>query len=389
MTSGESHGPALAGIISGLPSGLSVSVERINSDLARRQQGVGRSSRQEIETDTVKILSGLRHGLTIGSPIALVIENRDHENWRDVMSVEQSESNEGRAYPRPGHAGLAGMLKWDLDDARNVLERASGRSTAMTVAIGSICRQYLEEFGTYIGSRVLEFGEVVVTRELGFPPNRIDIGDDPSILLKWHELTDSQVQEMRELVDEARESGRTIGGIVQAVSAHVPPGLGTSVLTDERLDSRIAGAVMGIPGIKAVEIGAGTDLPYVESRNAHDRYAREENPDHEPWSGRLSNMAGGIEGGITNGEPVSVTAWMKPLSTIQPPHRSIERTSGKVVDVEKSERSDVSAVESVACVVEAVLAMELASAHIEEFGGSTISRVHESYKIFMDSINSG
>ncbi len=390
LTAGESHGPALVGILAGLPSGLEVSSERINAELFRRQQGIGRSPRQQIESDTIRILAGIRHGSTIGSPIAIMIENRDHANWVDEMSPQPIESpakTQRTAYPRPGHAGLAGMLKWGLDDARNVIERASGRSTAMTVALGAVCRQYLEHFGTYIGSRILEFGPVaLVDDEHIEPPTRIEIGDDPSGLLEWQEISGNQYSEIEEAVEKARDEGETLGGSVQAIAAHVPPGLGSCALPDERLDARLAAAVMGIPGIKAVEIGSGIEQAYMGGKAAHDEYAVADASFQSPWFARTSNLAGGLEGGITNGEPVCLTAWMKPLATIRPPHMSVHRGMKGPIMPEASERSDVAAVESVACVVEAVVALEIARAHRDKFGGDSMKEVEEAVSRFFESI---
>ena len=368
LTAGESHGPGLVGIITGLPAGLEIWPGRIDAELLRRQRGAGRSKRQQIERDTATIIAGVRHGKTIGSPVAILIENKDHQNWKEAMSSDpvEDESVFPPAYPRPGHADLAGMIKWGFDDARNVLERASGRSTAMTVALGAVCRTYLEQHGIYTGSRIIEYGGVrIFDIEESMVPTRAEIGDDPSMLTSLHELENEQQKKINEIVERARESGETLGGVVQAVSAHVPPGLGSCVLPDERLDSRIAAAAMGIPGVKAVELGAGMSQAGIGGKNAHDRFALSDDPSHEPWYGRLSNLAGGIEGGITNGEPVCVTAWMKPLATVNPPLPSIDTRAKEAIQPESSERSDVSAVESMGVVLEAVVALELARAHLD------------------------
>ncbi len=389
MTAGESHGQGLAGIISGLPAGCAISIERVNAELYKRQQGIGRSKRQEIERDTANFIAGIRHGVTIGSPIAVLIENKDHENWRDVMSVEPPEMGESEkqlAMPRPGHADLAGMLKWGLSDARNILERASGRSTAVEVALGAVCRQYLECFGCYIGGRIIKFGSYSLygADELT-PSTRADI-DDPESLLSYGKTTDEQRSMMEKVVDDARKSGDTVGGVIQVVAAHVVPGLGSCANADERLDSRLASAVMGIPGIKAMEIGSGIAQASLGGKETHDRYAREDDPDCKPWYGRSTNYAGGIEGGITNGEPIFLTAWMKPLATINPPNVSIDPGTKFSVTPESSERSDVAAVESVACVMEAVVAMELARSHLDKLGGDTMSEVEYAVEKYLESI---
>jgi len=390
MSAGESHGPALAGIISGIPAGLKISIDLINTQLSLRQDGAGRSQRQNIESDTVEILSGLRNGVTLGSPIALVIENLDHINWHDAMPVEESENFSPRKYkamPRPGHADLAGMLKWDTDDARNVLERASGRSTAITVALGSICRQMLTNFGIYLGSRIIEYGPELLVDDGDSPkvPTRADF-NDPALILALGTLTVEQMRKIEKVVSDARESGNTLGGVVQAVSVHIPPGLGSCMNPDERLDSRIAGAVMAIPGIKAVEIGAGMDQTYIGGKEAQDKFAIASDPFTRPWYSRETNFAGGIEGGITNGEPVCVKAWIKPLSTVDPPFASIDVNSKTPITPENTERSDVAVIEPVAVVIKAVLAMEIARAFLEKFGGDTMDEVTYSFERYMSKL---
>jgi len=391
LTAGESHGPALVGIIAGIPAGLEVWPGRVDAELLRRQQGVGRSERQSIERDMARFLAGIRHGRTIGSPIAILVENIDHQNWREEMSPEPVESpgrEARRAFPRPGHAGLAGILKWGLDDARNVLERASGRTTAVTVALGAICKQYLEHFDIFIGSRIIAFGPMRLV-ENDDPPTRIDIGDNAASLPNWCILSDEQLSMMKDLVESARTSGDTLGGVVQVVAAHVPAGLGSCALPDERLDSRLAAAALGVPGVKAVEIGAGIRQAGMGGKEAHDQYAIAEPAAQAPWYARSTNLAGGIEGGITNGEPVCVRAWMKPLSTVRPPSVSIDPVTRSPVMPETSERSDVAAVESVACVMEAVVALELARAHREKFGGDTMEEAGAAAERYAGSIKDG
>ena len=389
LTAGESHGPALVGIISGLPGGLEVSVDRVNQEVARRQQGAGRSSRQTIEHDQAAFLAGIRHGKTIGSPIAILIGNMDHENWREIMATQPPEPDSagGEAHrPRPGHVDLAGALKWELTDARNVIERASARSTAATVALGALCKQYLEHFGTFLGSRLISYGPARLVDETELPPTRNDIGENPVILLSYGALSDQQEAAINEAVRKARETGDTLGGVIQVIAAHVPPGLGSCALPDERMDSRLAAAVLGVPGIKAVEIGAGILQSSSVGREANDPFALGDDPFQKPWYGRSSNLAGGIEGGITNGEPVCLTAWMKPLATVYPPLETVDLRTGEPVFPESTERGDVAAVESAACVLESVLALELARAHIEKFGGDTLWAVEHAFNRYMDSL---
>ncbi|MCX6646505.1 MAG: chorismate synthase [bacterium] len=386
MTAGESHGPALVGIISGFPAGLEIDFDFINSELARRQQGIGRSERQQIESDRAEIITGVRSGVTIGSPIAIRIENRDFENWRDIMSVESVEYIKeiaGYTFPRSGHADLAGMLKWGLNDARNVLERASGRTTAMTVAIGAIAKLYLMKFGTYISNRLIEYGPELLVVDEDKPLSNRDIGDGQEWLQNFGKLNTEQVEKITRVVENAREAGDTVGGVIQVVAAAVPPGLGSIAMPDERLDARLAFAVMGVPGIKAVEIGAGMDQTYMGGKEAHDEYAIAHDPFAKKWYSRMTNLAGGIEGGISNGEPICVKAWMKPLSTVKPPLMSIDVSSRSAVQPPGGERSDVSAVESAAVVLEAVVALELAKAHREKFGGDSMGDVERAVEGYM------
>jgi len=387
ITAGESHGPALIGIISGLPAGLEISTGEVQSELARRQKGAGRSSRQKIESDRAEFVAGIRHGKTIGSPVAVIIRNVDHANWADTMAVEAepSDPSAARAFPRPGHADLAGMLKWGLDDARNVLERASGRTTAVTVALGALCRQYLRQFGTFLGCRLIRYGGECLIDFDKSSPTRSEI-EDPSRILDFRRLSDGQNARIENAVRVAREKGDTLGGVLQVVAAHLPPGLGSCALPDERLDYRLGAAILGVPGIKAMEIGEGISQASMGGREADDRFAVADDPTHEPWFGRESNLAGGIEGGMSNGEPVCITAWMKPLSTVHPPLKSVDPLTRRAVDVGAPERSDVSALESVACVIEAVVALELARAHLDKFSGDSLSDVKKAYESYTKTI---
>jgi chorismate synthase len=352
---------------------LEIDFSRINDMLARRQQGIGRSSRQRIEQDRAVFLSGIRQGVTTGAPIAVTIENRDFQNWRDVMSVEPIDNPEDRPLiPRPGHVDLAGALKWGLNDARNPAERASGRATAVTVALGALCIIYLERFGISIASRTLSIGDQTLVDD-SKPPTRSEIGDDVETWMKtFRALSDRQKTVMEKLVAEAREKGDTLGGSIQVIAAQVPPGLGSCALPDERLDSRLGAVTLAIPGIKAVEIGAGKSQAGMSGRTAHDQYAITKDGAHSPWFGRSSNLAGGIEGGIANGEPVCLTAWMKPPSTVSPPLGSIDLKTRKPISPENTVRGDVSAIESAGCVLEAEVALELARAHRDRYAGDTM-----------------
>ena len=391
LTAGESHGRALVGIISGLPAGLPISIDYINGQLLKRQQGFGRSDRQIIENDNAEIFSGIRHGETTGSPIAIIIENRDYENWRDVMSVElpdpdSKSQNLQPILPRPGHVDLAGALKWGLTDCRNASERASGRTTAMTVAIGALCLAYLMEFGTFIGSRIISYGKLIIENN-PVPPTREEIGNDPQNWIdNFGNISEKTELEIKKSIDEARKTGDTLGGSVRAVAAHVPPGLGSCSFPDERLDSNIAKAAMAIPGVKAVEIGSGIAQSLMTGKDAHDPYSINVDPLNITWFGRSSNLCGGIEGGISNGEPISVTVMIKPISTVNPPNPSIDLKTRKGVMPTGAVRSDICAVEPIACVLEAALAIELASAHRDKFAGDTFDEAKRAFDGFMKSI---
>jgi chorismate synthase len=336
-TAGESHGPALVAIVTGLPAGLRLEREAIASDLHRRRQGYGRSPRQKLEEDELEVLAGLRHGLTLGTPLALVIHNRDHASWEWGMSPWPpggEPSGKGATpvtLPRPGHADLAGTLKFGHDDVRNALERASARQTAIQVAAGAVAKALLAEIGGQVSGAVLEIGGE---------------RDD------WEAATDA-----------ARADRDTLGGVVEVVATGVPPGLGSYAEKADRLDAKLAAALMGIQAVKGVEIGDGFALARVRGSQAHDEI--------EPDRRRGTNRAGGIEAGITNGEPVVVRAAMKPLPTLMRPLRSVDLASGERGEA-LVERSDVQAVEALSVVAEAAVAWELARAAREKFGGDAL-----------------
>jgi chorismate synthase len=342
-TAGESHGPALVGILTGLPAGLSLDREAIDADLARRQQGYGRSQRQRIEQDRAEILAGLRHGRTLGTPLALVVANRDHENWRWGMSPWPPDGEpEGKGtkpvtLPRPGHADLAGTLKYGHEDVRNTLERASARQTAMTVAAGTVCKALLGEIGIEVAGSVAEMGDV----------------------------------------DAAKADRDTVGGVVEVRATGVPPGLGSYATKESRLDARLAAALMGIQAVKGVEIGAGFELARLRGSEAHDEIL--------PGLRRETNRAGGIEGGVSNGEEVVVRAAMKPLPTLMRPLRSVDLATGEAAEAHV-ERSDVAAVEALAVVAEAAVAFELARAAREKFGGDAMVDVLAAHRAYLERI---
>jgi chorismate synthase len=348
VTAGESHGPALVAIVSGLPAGLVLDRAAIDADLRRRQQGYGRSPRQQIETDEVVVYAGLRHGRTLGTPLALVVENRDHKNWTWGMSPwppedEPEQGSKGRepvTLPRPGHADLAGVLKYGLTDVRDALERASARHTAVVVAAGAVAKALLREIGIDVAGSV--------------------VGDD-----------------LEQRVDEARVARDTVGGIVEVRATGVPPGLGSYASRADRLDSRLAAALMGIQAVKGVEIGEGFALAGKRGSEAHDEISRDE---HGLF--RETNRAGGIEAGISNGEAIVVRAAMKPLPTLMRPLRSVDLSTGEPAEA-LVERSDTAAVEALAVVAEASVAFELARAAREKFGGDALADfvgAHQAYR---------
>ncbi len=339
VTAGESHGPALTAIVVGLPAGLRLEKEAIDSDLRRRQQGYGRSPRQKLESDEVEVLSGLRHGLTLGTPLTLLVRNRDHANWTWGMSPwapEGEPSGKGVkpvTLPRPGHADLAGVLKYGHEDVRNALERASARHTAVHVAAGAVAKALLRELGIEVAGRPVEIGG---------------------------ETTD---EGMRAATDAARKDRDTLGGIVEVVATGVPPGLGSYAEKRDRLDAQIAFALMGIQAVKAVEIGEGLALARRRGTDAHDEVY--------PGLERRTNHAGGIEAGMTNGEPIVVRAAMKPLPTLMRPLDSVDLETGEPAKA-LVERSDVQAVEALAVVAEAAVAFELARAALDKLGGDAM-----------------
>ncbi|HEX2433176.1 MAG TPA: chorismate synthase [Gaiellaceae bacterium] len=342
-TGGESHGPALAGIVTGLPAGLVLDREAIDADLARRQQGYGRSPRQQIEQDRIEVRGGLRHGRTLGTPLILVVQNRDHKNWHWGMSPWPPEGEpEGKGtkpvtLPRPGHADFAGALKFGHEDIRNTLERASARQTAITVAAGAVAKALLAEIGVDVAGSVLEMGDV----------------------------------------DEAKADRDTVGGVVEVRARGVPPGLGSYATKEERLDARLAAALMGIQAVKGVEIGEGFALAGMRGSQAHDEIL--------PGFRRETNRAGGIEGGVSNGEEIVVRAAMKPLPTLMRPLRSVDLVTGEPGEA-LVERSDTAAVEALSVVAEASVAFELARAAREKFGGDAIEDFVAAHRAYLDRI---
>jgi chorismate synthase len=381
LTAGESHGPGVIALIDGVPAGLAVSPAEIDADLRRRQLGYGRGGRQKIERDEVRITGGIRQGRTTGAPIALQILNRDAVNWERVMSVEPvAEPPDAVTRLRPGHADLAGALKFGHEDVRDVIERASARETAARVAVGAIARQLLRCVGTEIVSHVVSIGSASIADPLAltFEDVRAISMDTPL------HCSDANVeQRMIAEIDWARDAGDTMGGSFEVIAHDVPPGLGTYVQWDRKLDGRLAQALMSIPAIKAVGIGRGPAVADVPGSRVHDEIL----PDNlrardQPMPiKRPTNNAGGLEGGVTNGEDLRVTAYMKPISTLMKPLRSVDLAT-MTESPATVERSDVCAVPAAAVVGEAMVAFVLADAVMEKFGGDSVEELVANWEAF-------
>jgi chorismate synthase len=370
LTAGESHGPALTVVVDGLPAGIPVERAAVDADLRRRQGGYGRGGRMKIETDAVEILSGIRHGLTLGSPVTFVVRNRDHENWADVMSPDPQPdaARERRALkrPRPGHADLAGALKYGTEDLRNVLERASARETTMRVAGGALARALLRAVGVELRSHVLRIGNVVVADAIAW--DEIAGVDDDPVRCARPEPARAMVAE----IDRAKKQGDTLGGTFEVVARGLPPGLGAFAQWDRRLDGRLAQALMSIPAVKAVALGGGFSAGETPGSQFHDeiRY------DDDRGLHRPTNRAGGLEGGITNGEELRAQAVVKPIPTLVMPLGSIDLRT-KEAQQASVERSDTCVVPAAGVVGEAVVALVLADAVLEKFGGDSLAELQD------------
>ncbi len=379
-TAGESHGRALVAIVEGLPAGLEIDVAKINFELFRRQQGYGRGGRQKIEKDEVQILSGIRHGQTLGSPIALTIENRDFVHWQEVMSAEKLEIEPKNPRvvkrPRPGHADLAGGQKFGARDLRDILERASARETAARVACGAFAKQLLAQFGVEIKSHVIKLGSVP-EKCVEKTWEEISAIDELSPL---HCADKTVEKQMIDLIDKAKADGDTLGGIFEVVAKNPPIGLGSHTSWYEKLDGRIAQAFMSIQAVKAVEIGNGVENASLFGSKVHDEITFENNNFK-----RTSNRAGGLEGGITNGEELRVRGYLKPISTLKKPLRSIDIDT-KQEDLAAFERSDVTAVPAAGIIGEAMLAIVLANSMREKFGGDNLTEMKTNFENYQKSL---
>lgn len=375
LTAGESHGPCITSIIDGIPRGLEISAGQINEELKRRQEGYGRGGRMRIEKDQVSILSGVRNGCTTGAPITLHIENKDYKNWKEVMSVENTAQAELVTRPRPGHADLPGMLKFGLSDARDVMERASARETASRVAIGAIAKILIGKIGIRVMGRVLQIGNT--SAEISSDDiSSFEKARKSPVFCPSEAASDSMVSE----IDRAREEGDTLGGIFEVGAFGVIPGLGSYSQWDLRLDARLTFALMSIPAVKGVEIGSGFGLASLKGSEAHD----------EIYPGRKgiirkTNRAGGIEGGITNGETIILRAAMKPIPTLRKPLMTVDTEKMERALAHK-ERADICAVPSACIIGEAVVALTLADAALEKFGGDSIDEFMRNYEGYLKQI---
>jgi chorismate synthase len=392
LTAGESHGQALVTILEGMPAGLRIDFDAVTTELRRRQTGYGRGRRMAIESDRAQVLSGVRHGVTTGGPIGLLIPNKDWENWQRTMAVE-GEPAPGVAgvdrpvvtRPRPGHADLAGVVKYGHDDIRNVLERASARETAARVAVGAIARQLLRQLETHIGSHVFCIGSASLADPLAvtFADVR-SIGVDSPL----HCVDAEAERRMIAEIDTAREAGDTMGGAFEVIAHGVPPGLGSHVQWDRKLDGRLAQALMSIPAIKAVGIGRGPLVASLPGSRVHDEILPPAGGARTTTTGGLglarpTNNAGGLEGGITNGEDLRVTGYMKPIATLMKPLRSVDLAT-MAISPATIERSDVCAVPAAAVVGEAMVAIVLADAVTEKFGGDSLPELLDNWRAFRE-----
>ena len=378
-TAGESHGRGLVGILEGMPAGLPVSAERVNAELKRRMGGYGRGARMKIESDQIEWLAGVRAGETLGSPIAMLVWNRDWEHWQDVMAPEADVADRGAerrrqvTSPRPGHADLAGSLKYDRQDARDILERASARETVARVACGAVCKLLLEQFGIEIGSHVAELGGVAA-KYLSPLPSPLNEAADASPVRC---LDPDAEREMIARIDAAKAAGDTLGGVVEVVALGTPVGLGSHVSWDRKLDGRLAQALMSIPAVKGVELGLGFEAARRKGSEVHDEIL--------PGLARATNRAGGTEGGMTTGEPLVLRVAMKPISTLMSPLKTVDLKTGAPAQAQ-SERSDVTAVPAMGVIAEAMVALVLAQALLEKFGGDALSEVKRNVAGYMAQV---
>lgn len=375
LTAGESHGPALTAILEGLPSGLPIPMKFIEDELTRRRAGYGRGPRMKFEKDALEILSGVRGGKTLGSPLALVIRNTEWEKWAHVMTIEGDPGGRELTKPRPGHADLPGMLKYDFEDARNVLERASARETAARVAIGAVAKALLSQLGIDILSHVVAIGAASISADVPLPrPDDLETVDTSPVRC----FDAAAGEEMVAEIEKAGAEGDSLGGVVEILAYGLPPGLGSHVHWDRKLDGRLGGALMSVPAIKAVEIGDGWAVARERGSVSHDEI--------EVGLTRSSDRAGGTEGGMSIGGSLRVRAAMKPLSTLKKRLRTVDLNTGEPAEAFQ-ERTDVCAVPAAGVVCEAVVALVLADAVLEKFGGDTMDDIKSALDAYMSRVS--
>ena len=382
-TAGESHGETLVTILTGLPAGIPISLDFINRNLWRRQQGYGRGGRMKIETDKAHIVSGVRHSKTIGSPIAILLQNRDWENWSEALPIEDTAGSEGQAKPvkrpRPGHADLAGCLKYNFHDARYILERASARETTSRVAVGAFAKLLLEQFGISILSHVIAVGNVALERDAGWD-EIAELSQKDEVLLN---CVDPELeQRMKAEVDEAYKTGDTRGGVFEVVAHNVPVGLGSHITWDSRLDGRLSQAIMSMQAVKAVEIGRGMLAAMSPGSKVQDTIHYD---NARRAFTRGSNFAGGLEGGMSNGQDVIVRGYIKPISTLRRPLESVDLDT-REPSTAAYERSDVAVVPAAGVIGEAMVAITLAAAFLEKFGGDALEETRRNFDGFQEQV---
>ena len=386
FTSGESHGEALVAFLSGLPAGLSIGQEFVDRELWRRQQGYGRGGRMKIESDKAHFLSGIRHGKTIGSPIAVLLENRDWQNWKESLPVEPGDAKKHKRVPspRPGHADLAGALKYDFTEARYVLERASARESAARVAIGALAKLFLRELGIEVLSHVIAVGAAsIADREIAWE-RIVPLSQKNEVLLSCADADAEQC--MKEEVDKVLRTGDSVGGVFEVVAHDVPPGLGTYAQWDERLDAMLASAVMSLQAVKAVEIGAGIHAAYSPGSAVHDEIGYHRNSGFSGFT-RTHNNAGGIEGGVSNGQEIRVRGYLKPISTLRRPLQSVDFSTREPVKA-AYERSDVCVVPAAGVAAEAMVALTLARCALDKFGGDSLRETKRNCTGYLEQLKS-
>jgi chorismate synthase len=386
FTSGESHGEALVAFLSGLPAGLEIDQEFVNRELWRRQQGYGRGGRMKIESDRAHFLSGVRHGKTMGSPIAVMLRNRDWENWKEALPVDPGDPAKHKRVrsPRPGHADLPGALKYDFSEARYVLERASARESAARVAIGALAKLLLRQLGVEVLSHVIAVGGASIGDQ-EIPWEQIQpLATNNEVLLS---CADSEAEKrMKEEVDRVLRTGDSVGGVFEVVAHNVPPGLGTYAQWDERLDALLAAAVMSLQAVKAVEIGSGIQAAYSTGSAVHDEIGYRKGATFSGFT-RAHNNAGGIEGGVSNGEEIRIRGYLKPISTLRRPLGSVDFTSREPVKA-AYERSDVCVVPAAGVAAESMVALTLARSALEKFGGDSMRETRRNFEGYLEQLRS-